>query len=129
MQATVAATGWWGFQWDPLYLLGFAGNLIFGCRFLVQWIASERKRQSVIPVSFWWLSIIGSLVQGTYFLIQREPVGILSSVPNSIVYVRNLQLVRRHKITVTNPPGVLGSPADGVSTAPKPPPAEAGPGN
>lgn len=84
-----------GLDWSYLTVLGFAGNAIFSTRFLVQWLASERKGECVIPVSFWYWSILGSVVLAIYFICKREPVGILATLPNSFIYLRNLQLIKR----------------------------------
>ena len=78
-------------------ILGFIGNAIFSTRFLLQWIASEKKGESVIPVAFWYWSILGSAVLGSYFIFKRDPVGILAYLPNSFIYIRNLQLIKRQQ--------------------------------
>ena len=74
---------------------GLVGNALFFSRFLVQWIASERARDSVVPVSFWWLSIAGSLVLLIYAIHLGNPVFVLAYLPNAFVYGRNLVLLRR----------------------------------
>jgi lipid-A-disaccharide synthase-like uncharacterized protein len=84
-----------GLDWSLLSAFGLIGNGIFSARFLVQWIVSERQGQSVIPVSFWYLSIAGSLVLLVYFALRHDPVGTLAYLPNCFVYVRNLWLIRR----------------------------------
>jgi lipid-A-disaccharide synthase-like uncharacterized protein len=84
-----------GLDWSALSAFGLFGNAIFSTRFLVQWIASERQGDSVIPESFWYLSIAGSIVLFVYFLLRHDPVGTLAYVPNCFVYARNLWLVRR----------------------------------
>jgi lipid-A-disaccharide synthase-like uncharacterized protein len=84
-----------GLDWSALSVLGLTGNAIFSARFLVQWIASEREGESVIPVAFWYLSIAGSLVLFAYFAVRHDPVGTLAYVPNSFVYARNLYLIRK----------------------------------
>ena len=76
------------------YVLGFAGQTMFSSRFLVQWIASERARASVVPPVFWHLSLVGSLVLLAYALHRRDPVFVLAYLPNGFVYVRNLMLIR-----------------------------------
>jgi lipid-A-disaccharide synthase-like uncharacterized protein len=81
--------------------LGLAGQAAFFSRFLVQWIASERAGRSYVPVAFWWLSIAGSLVLLVYGVHRREPVFALGYVANSVVYVRNLMLIRRHALSPT----------------------------
>jgi lipid-A-disaccharide synthase-like uncharacterized protein len=84
-----------GLDWSYLMILGFAGNLLFAMRFIVQWVASEQRGESVLPVSFWHFSIAGSILLGAYFVFRRDPVGIVSSLPNSVIYLRNLHLIRR----------------------------------
>jgi lipid-A-disaccharide synthase-like uncharacterized protein len=101
IQSILAATWFgethrfFGLDWSYLMIVGFAGNLIFGARFYVQWIASERKKQSIIPISFWYLSLIGTIILSFYFICRREPIGILSNAPNIFVYLRNLALIRK----------------------------------
>lgn len=77
--------------------VGFLGLLIFSSRFIVQWIVSERRKESVIPVSFWYLSIVGSLCLLAYALVQRDPVFILSYLFNGFIYIRNLYLIRARR--------------------------------
>jgi len=84
-----------GLDWSYLVVLGFIGNAAFSMRFLVQWLASERQGESVIPVSFWYWSIAGSVIMCFYFIFRRDPVGILAYLPNSLIYIRNLMLIRK----------------------------------
>lgn len=90
-----------GLDWNYLVILGMIGNLTFGMRFVVQWIASERKGESVIPVAFWYWSIGGSMIMFSYFLFRRDPVGILAYLPNTLIYFRNLMLIRKRKLAYT----------------------------
>jgi len=90
-----------GLDWSWLTLLGLVGNLTFSTRFLVQWLASEKKGDSVIPVSFWHWSIIGSIIMCSYFIFQRDPVGILAYLPNTAIYMRNLHLIKNRKLAPT----------------------------
>ncbi|MFH0873075.1 MAG: lipid-A-disaccharide synthase N-terminal domain-containing protein [bacterium] len=82
-------------NWDLWVLIGFAAQVLFSMRFVVQWIASERKRQSVIPVSFWYFSIAGSLVLLLYAIHRNDPVFTLGQAFGTFVYVRNLMLIYR----------------------------------
>ena len=75
--------------------IGFSGTVFFGSRFFVQWIASERAGHSYIPMSFWWLSIAGSVALLAYAIHKRDPVFILSYAPNCVIYVRNIMLIRK----------------------------------
>ena len=79
------------------YVLGFAGQLAFGSRFVVQWLASERVGKSVIPLAFWWFSIGGGLLLFVYALYRRDPVFILGQGFGVFVYLRNLQFVLRER--------------------------------
>jgi len=85
-------------QWGdtPLWLaFGLLGNAAFASRFLIQWIASERAGESVVPKAFWYLSLVGSLILLVYAIHLQNIVFTLAYLPNGIVYVRNLILVNR----------------------------------
>lgn len=83
---------------SPWQIVGLLGILTFGSRFLVQWIVTEWRRESVIPVTFWYLSIIGSLLMLTYALFYlRDPIVVLGYLPNSVIYFRNLYFVEKKK--------------------------------
>ena len=86
-----------------LYLLGIAGQALFALRFLVQWLASERKGESIIPVYFWYLSLIGSLILLVYAIFRRDPVFILGQSTGFIVYIRNLVLIYRKRAASAGP--------------------------
>ncbi len=78
-------------------IIGFVGQAFFSMRFLVQWIASEKEGKSVIPLSFWIFSILGSSLLLTYAIYRKDPVFILGQAPNLFIYSRNLYLIRREK--------------------------------
>ena len=80
----------------PAAALGFAGQIAFLARFVVQWIASERERRSVIPVLFWHFSIAGAILLSVYAWIRKDPVFLLGQGAAMAIYIRNLVLVRRH---------------------------------
>ena len=75
--------------------VGLGGQLLFTCRFLIQWIHSERNKKSVIPVSFWYLSIFGSLTLLVYAIHRIDPVFILGQAMGCFIYLRNLVLIQR----------------------------------
>ena len=79
--------------------IGFIGQGIFSCRFLVQWVASEMRRESYFPVIFWWLSIAGGLTLLSYAIWRRDPVFIVGQAAGILVYSRNLMLIRRKRLT------------------------------
>jgi lipid-A-disaccharide synthase-like uncharacterized protein len=77
--------------------LGLVGQLLFASRFVIQWVASERKGKSVIPVPFWYLSLGGSAVLLIYSIHIADPVFILANILNSFIYIRNLMLIGKEK--------------------------------
>ena len=78
-------------------VFGFAGQMLFGARFLVQWICSEKKKQSYIPLIFWYFSIGGGLILLVYAIYRKDPVFIVGQAMGLIVYVRNLMLIHQRK--------------------------------
>ena len=85
--------------WDVIWnVLGLAGTLVFGSRVYVQWYATERKRQVVVPAVYWWFSIAGSLLLLLYAVFyDKHYVVILSYAFPWIPYTRNLIIHYRHK--------------------------------
>jgi lipid-A-disaccharide synthase-like uncharacterized protein len=81
---------WW-------VLLGYAGQSLFGMRFIVQWLASERVGRSVMPIAFWFFSIGGGLLLLAYALYIRDPVFIIGQGLGLFVYLRNLHFVFRER--------------------------------
>lgn len=79
--------------------LGLFGQLLFSARFIIQWIASERKKRSIIPVSFWYFSLGGSALLLAYAIYRKDPVFILGQSVGAVVYVRNLRLIRTSRQT------------------------------
>jgi len=78
-------------------LVGLGGQLMFTARFVVQWIASERARKSVVPVAFWYFSLAGGAVLLTYALWRRDPVFILGQSMGVVIYLRNLWLIHAER--------------------------------
>jgi lipid-A-disaccharide synthase-like uncharacterized protein len=75
--------------------VGFLGQVFFSARFLVQWIASERRKQSVVPVHFWYFSVGGGLILLVYAIYRQDLVFIAGQGAGLFVYARNLYLIRR----------------------------------
>lgn len=83
---------------ETLWLVvGFAGQLTFTGRFALQWLYSEYKKRSLIPVGFWYLSLVGSALLLAYAIYREDPVFIVGQSFGFIVYLRNLQLIARQK--------------------------------
>jgi lipid-A-disaccharide synthase-like uncharacterized protein len=85
------------FQWDFWLVFGFLGQAMFTMRFVVQWIASEKRKESVIPVAFWYFSLAGGLILLAYAVRQMDPVFILAYLLNPIIYSRNLYFVYKKR--------------------------------
>ncbi len=77
--------------------VGFVGQTLFFGRFLVQWIVSEKKRESVIPIGFWYLSIVGSVLVLIYAISRHDLVISMGQSTGLLVYIRNLMLIRRKR--------------------------------
>ena len=82
--------GWYEFWW---VVIGLGGQLMFTARFLVQWIASERARRSVVPLAFWYFSLGGGLILFAYAVHRWDPVFILGQSLGVFIYLRNLWLI------------------------------------
>lgn len=79
---------------ETLWLvLGFAGQAVFTGRFVLQWLYSEYQKRSVIPVGFWYLSMLGSALLLIYAIYRQDPVFIAGQSFGLLVYLRNLQLI------------------------------------
>lgn len=76
-------------------VLGFGGQILFSLRFLVQWLASEKAKRSVMPIAFWYFSIGGAGLLLMYAIHRRDPVFIAGQSFGLFVYLRNLHLIRR----------------------------------
>ena len=78
-------------------IVGFTGQVLFGMRFLVQWVSSEIRKESHIPVAFWYLSIAGGAILLIYAISRKDPVFIFGQSTGLIVYIRNLILIHQKK--------------------------------
>ena len=77
-------------------LFGILGQILFGSRFIVQWLASERRKESTIPVAFWYLSLLGGMILFAYaFWYRQDIVFTIGQSAGVFIYVRNLVLIRR----------------------------------
>ena len=75
--------------------VGLAAQAFFSMRFVVQWIVSERRKASVMPLAFWLFSVCGGLMLLTYAIHRRDPVFVVGELVTTSIYLRNLQLLRR----------------------------------
>lgn len=80
--------------WSHFWLaLGLAGQILFACRFLVQWIATERRGECVVPASFWYLSVLASVLQVACFVQRGEWIFAVGMALTVLIYVRNIALL------------------------------------
>ncbi|MBA4146651.1 MAG: lipid-A-disaccharide synthase N-terminal domain-containing protein [Verrucomicrobia bacterium] len=86
-----------GIAWSMWKVIGWIGNFVFFSRFFVQWYATEKKKQVVVPAGFWWLSLVGSLLLLIYGLHRRDSVFIFAYLFTWIPYIRNLIIHYRHR--------------------------------
>ena len=88
-----------GMDWETLIWIGigFGGQALFMMRFLVQWWSSEKAKQVVVPVAFWYFSILGGLVLTVYAIHRSDPVFTFGQGLVLIIYFRNLHLHYRGK--------------------------------
>jgi len=94
----LADTKVFGIALNAWKVIGLTGSIIFGLRFLIQWLASERARKSVIPFGFWECSALGSLLTLAYFAIYRhDSVGVLQTALPLPIYLRNLYFRYTHR--------------------------------
>jgi lipid-A-disaccharide synthase-like uncharacterized protein len=87
-----------GIDWGVWKAVGWIGNLTFTSRFMVQWYATEKLKRVVVPVAFWWLSLIGSLLLLAFAIFSdRQSVFIFAYAFTWIPYIRNLMIHRRNE--------------------------------
>ncbi len=84
-------------QLDWWVLLGFVAQILFTMRFVVQWVASEKARRSVVPAAFWTFSILGGALLLIYAIYRKDPVFIAGQAGGLFIYFRNVWFIRREK--------------------------------
>lgn len=96
-------------------IVGMAAQLMFTLRFVVQWIASERARRSVVPETFWYLSLAGGVMLLLYAIYRLDPVFILGQASGLFIYARNIVFIREHKRSLTRGTGSNGGGEDAIA--------------
>ncbi len=84
-------------QLDAWVILGFVAQAFFMMRFVVQWVASERAKRSVVPVAFWFFSLGGGFLLTIYAIQRQDPVFILGQGLGLFIYIRNLWLIANER--------------------------------
>jgi len=82
---------------DTWIVIGFIGQALFGSRFFVQWIASEMRGESYVPLAFWFLSVAGGTTLFVYAIHIWDPVFIAGQGGGLLIYLRNLTLIYRKR--------------------------------
>jgi len=83
--SSTATAGW--------VIVGLAGQILFAGRMIVQWVASEKAHQSVVPPTFWWMALGGASLLMIYFIWRKDVVGILGQATGWLIYSRNLYFI------------------------------------
>jgi lipid-A-disaccharide synthase-like uncharacterized protein len=85
--------------------IGMVAQLMFSMRFLLQWIASERARRSIVPEVFWYFSFAGGFMLFAYAIYRMDPVFIIGQGSGLFIYARNIQLIWRHRAETADAQG------------------------
>jgi lipid-A-disaccharide synthase-like uncharacterized protein len=80
-----------------LLVLGFVGQFFFFMRFFIQWICTEKYKKSVIPVAFWYFSLIGGFLLLIYAVLRKDIVFTVGQAGGSVIYMRNLYFIHKEK--------------------------------
>jgi lipid-A-disaccharide synthase-like uncharacterized protein len=97
--------------------VGFLAQLMFSMRFIVQWIASERARRSIVPETFWYFSMVGGAMLFAYAIYRLDPVFILGQGMGLLIYGRNIYFIRNHHKSLDNGTVSPATAAAGPGTA------------
>ncbi len=104
-KAATATSSNWAFRllnitnWTSLVwvVIGFGGQFAFTGRMLLQWFISEKRKESVVPEAFWWLSLIGGMALFAYFVWRQDFVAVLGQSSGVVIYARNLRLIYKQR--------------------------------
>jgi lipid-A-disaccharide synthase-like uncharacterized protein len=97
---------------DPWFIFGMGAQGLFFLRFIIQWVVSERRKRSTIPVAFWYISLAGGLTTFVYAVHEAQPVFMLGQLLACVIYVRNLMLINNRRARLRR----AGLPSGGVSS-------------
>lgn len=106
-------------SWNNLVwiLVGLAGQVCFFGRMFIQWIVSEKERESVVPELFWWFSFFGGICLFTYFVWRVDFVGVLGQSTGVVIYARNLRLIHKQRVRLARD----GQPQEAEAETPQEP--------
>jgi len=92
--------------------IGLIAQLMFSMRFIVQWLASERARRSIVPDTFWYFSVVGGAMLFAYAVYRLDPVFMLGQGMGLVIYARNIYFIRGHNKNLAD-----GTAPAGTATA------------
>ena len=81
-----------------LIVFGIISQIVFTFRFIYQWIFSEIIKTSKLPTGFWIISLLGAILILIYAIFRRDPVLCIGQIFGLVVYIRNLMILKRHKL-------------------------------
>ena len=96
--------GFVSFDLTTWVIIGFVGQFFFSMRFIIQWLASEKVRKSIVPTAFWYFSLLGGLTLLAYALHKQDPVFILGQGLGVFIYLRNIYFLVRERKSVEEIP-------------------------
>jgi len=101
LAAQVFDEAWFEAVWtnvrNPWFVFGMTAQFVFFLRFFVQWLASEKKKRSTVPIVFWYISLVGGAMTFIYAVHVAEPVFMLGQLFGCFIYARNLMLIYSHR--------------------------------
>ncbi|MDH3234731.1 MAG: lipid-A-disaccharide synthase N-terminal domain-containing protein [Alphaproteobacteria bacterium] len=78
-------------------VVGFFGQALFSMRFIIQWFVSERAKKSIVPVAFWYFSVLGGVTLLSYAIYRGDPVFIAGQAGGLVIYARNLYFIHKQR--------------------------------
>ncbi len=108
-------TGWGSFVW---LTIGALGQTLFFGRMFIQWLVSERKRESHIPESFWWFSFFGGVMLFVYFAWRQDPIGVIGQTSGVVIYARNIRLIHKQRQRAARAAAAPSNPSTPSPAAP-----------
>ncbi|MGD9688220.1 MAG: lipid-A-disaccharide synthase N-terminal domain-containing protein [Phycisphaerales bacterium] len=106
-------TGYGSLVW---VVVGFAGQMLFFGRMLIQWVVSEKRREVAIPESFWWFSLFGGVLLFTYFAWRQDPIGVLGQTSGVVIYARNIRLLHKRRARDARSALAAGPPPEAAAS-------------
>lgn len=100
---TPAVEKWW-------LAVGFLAQLMFSARFIIQWLASEKAKKSIVPETFWYFSVVGGALLFAYAIYRMDPVFILGQGTGLLIYLRNIHFIWTHKKQIQAETAANGGP-------------------